>query len=138
MDTDAGRSLRYTNPTAGPPDKSLPTYCMLTLPYLIGIVSRVLSTIFFHVVLSFIAVFSSPVFSPVSSHSCLHRFFWVVQFLLFHGSVSTTKYLLRFLPHFDNNSLRNVFFVYVLYLLVVEFFRKGESSLDDLSMIYLI
>ena len=83
---------------------------------------------------------SSVLQSSVPYHhiTVLHRFFWVVQSLLFHGSVSTIKHLLRFLPHFDNSGLRNVFFVYVLYLLVVEYFRKSESSLDAISMIYLI
>ena len=85
---------------------------------------------------SFIAVFSSSVVSPVSSHSCF-SFFCVVHSMLFHGSASRIKHLLRFLPHFDNDGLRNLIFLYVLYLLVVEYFRRGESSLDSLSMIWI-
>ena len=83
---------------------------------------------------------SSVLQSSVPYHliAVLHRFLWIIQALLFHVSASST-HLLRFLPHFDNNGLRNVFFVYVLYSLVVEYYiRRGESSLDALSMRYLI
>ena len=59
---------------------------------MIEIVSKALSTIFFHVVVSFIAIFSFSV--PYLHIACLHTFFLVVHTLLLHGSASTTKHRL--------------------------------------------
>ena len=69
---------------------------MYTLPYRIGIVSRALSTVVFHVVLYFIAVFSSSVVSPVSSHSCLTYVFlgrpiFVVPWFGVHNKTNFTN-----------------------------------------------
>ena len=70
---------------------------------------------------------------PFHHMAVLHRFFSIIQALLFHGSASTAKHLLRCLPHLDNNGLRNLFFVYVLYLSVVEYFRIRRLTIVGCS-----
>ena len=113
------------------------------LPYRIGIVSRALSTILFHVILFFIAVFSSSVVSPISSHSCfilyrIHLYNTPLCHLLLLSVVYSKYiiiklssyyyyYLIIFLPH-ERRALHDpilvpnkpiiiiiIIFIYVLY-----------------------